>query len=178
MFYKAILVLILLFSVRINANPHAYSGKIATFAKSEKFIALHEHGYTFDSQTLKTKSYSYIDIYQKSGSNIGNKVSFSSPRLVALSWTQNSEYLVGISNIMEGNMINMIVYAQDGNEKLRFDAQCNIDKKWSSSMLCAHSAEQHWVNMQLSWFTANLSKQIIRVCIGQLCENLDVSVSN
>ncbi len=115
----------------IFAKPHSYSGSMNVFSKGENLLALHEYGIKYNAikhQILTFSNLEILDLKRQTKSIIQK-----SPRLVAMKWTENLHYLIGISTLMVSDVSQLFIFDRAGN--LRGDLSINCDVRGKSFFL-------------------------------------------
>jgi hypothetical protein len=103
-----------------------YSGKVSVYAKSQNKLALHSHYRYFDKDLKDLKSVSYLELYDSD--SVGLTPIYykeESPRLLALTWTKNGEYLVGMSTRWQAESY-LYVYSMAGLPLKEFTMDCDL----------------------------------------------------
>ena len=102
-----------------------YHGKVSVYAKSQNTLALHSHYRSYDKDLKELKDVSYLEFYD------GENISFSlahkenSPRFLALTWTTNGEYLIGMSTHRQADHF-LSVYSRTGIPLRAFSMDCSF----------------------------------------------------
>lgn len=102
-----------------------YHGKVSVYAKSQNKLALHSHYRSYDKDLKELEDVSYLEFYD------GENISFSlahkenSPRFLALTWTTNGEYLIGMSTHRQADDF-LSVYSSKGIPLRAFSMDCSF----------------------------------------------------
>jgi len=170
-----VLLAFILFTFKVESNPHLYSGKVATFAESNTVLALHSHGVKFNEKTYKHSRYSYIKLINKQGAQPDILID-NTPNLIALAWSVDGKYLLGVSNIKDNFSPHYIVFDKSGDEVVRKKLNCESSINKYDSFFCSESSpEQDWSNTQINSLSISNNNTGLNVCIGQLCEMIAVN---
>jgi hypothetical protein len=103
-----------------------YSGKVSVYAKSQNRLALHSHYRYFDKDLKDLKSVSYLQLYDSD--SVGLTPIYykeESPRFLALTWTTNGEYLIGLSTRWQADNY-LSVYSAAGLPLTEFTMDCDL----------------------------------------------------
>jgi len=170
-----VLLAFILFTFKVESNPHLYSGKVATFAESNTVLSLHSHGVKFNEKTYKHSRYSYIKLINKQGAQPDILID-NTPNLIALAWSVDGKYLLGVSNIKDNFSPHYIVFDKSGDEVARKKLNCESSINKYDSFFCSESSpEQDWSNTQINSLSISNNNTGLNVCIGQLCEMIAVN---
>ena len=108
-----------------KADPTSYSGEVTITAESKKYIAIHYHNWTSDTEEelydmISTdqnpfddnNNYAYLELIDKrTGKTIFKKPSTALTQIVI---SENEKHIVGISNIMVWNPYQLVIYDING----------------------------------------------------------------
>lgn len=102
-----------------------YSGKVSVYAKSQNKLALHSHYRYYDKDLKDLKDVSYLELYYSHNDNLTLTVKDKSPRFLALTWTTNGEYLIGMSSRWQADNY-LSVYSAVGLPLKEFTMDCDL----------------------------------------------------
>jgi|GEM_PF-4824510 hypothetical protein len=122
-----------------------YSGKVSVYAKSQNKLALHSHYRYYDKDLKDLKDVSYLELYDSHNENLTLTVKDKSPRFLALTWTTNGEYLIGMSTHRQAaNYLS--VYSAAGAPLRAFSMDCSL---WfdESKAIELETKSQVFINM-------------------------------
>lgn len=125
---RALFVLLIGFPAFISQADQLldYSGKVSVYAKSQNKLALHSHYRFFDKELKGLKSVSYLELYDSDSVGL-TPIYYTeeSPRLLALTWTTNGEYLIGMSTRWQAESY-LYVYSAVGLPLKEFTMDCDL----------------------------------------------------
>ena len=103
-----------------------YHGKVSVYAKSQNRLALHSHYRYYDKDLKDLKDVSYLELYDSDSVGlIPIYYTEESPRLLALTWTTNGEYLIGMSSRWQADNY-LSVYSAVGLPLKEFTMDCDL----------------------------------------------------
>ncbi|MGI2175703.1 hypothetical protein [Shewanella ulleungensis] len=103
-----------------------YHGKVSVYAKSQNRLALHSHYRYYDKDLKDLKDVSYLELYDSDSVGlIPIYYTEESPRLLALTWTINGEYLIGMSTRWQAESY-LYVYSAVGLPLKEFTMDCDL----------------------------------------------------
>ena len=122
---KRLLLILILISIKVNADPIAYSDSLRLEIESENYIVIHFHDWTEQTRDARFKmistnqdpftnknNYAYLAVIDKSTCDTIFKK--PTPALTHIQISKNEKYVVGISNIMVWNPFQLVVFNMDG----------------------------------------------------------------
>lgn len=166
------LVALLLFIIPFKVlSGHGYNGAVSIYSKGSDTIALHEHGGAFNPNNNRWERYSSIEIMDLSG-NKKNNILINSYLLVALKWTDNDEYLVGLSNIRTGAIPNIVVYSREGEVLAEYYVNCETEQ--NGGFFCNKGIGQHWASWTLNTFLVEKLNGSIHIRLGDFSTNIEL----
>ncbi len=162
------IILFAIISFDSNSKSSLYSGGVSIYSESESKIALHSHGVKYDKETSKINNYSFIKILPKN--NLNSEIIIkNTPRLVALTWSDDGVHLIGISNIKDNFSPHFIVYDYKGKVIGTKTLDCESFTNQDYSFFCGNNPEQHWSNKKINSLRVTNLVDGLDVCIGKLC---------
>lgn len=102
-----------------------YHGKVSVYAKSQDRLALHSHYRYYDKDINDLKDVSYLELYDGNSLGLTPFYQESSPRFLALTWTTNGEYLIGMSTHSQADNY-LSVYSNAGIPLRTFSMDCSF----------------------------------------------------
>jgi hypothetical protein len=169
--YLSILLFIFI-AIKAESKSSLYSGGTSIYSESLSRLALHSHGVKYNAKTSKLNSFSFIKFIAKDSFDSAITLE-NTPKLIALAWSDDEKYLVGITNIKDNFLPHFIVYDYKGSiistKTLDCESHTNKDYSW----FCANNPEQHWSNRQINSLRVTDLISGLDVCIGKLCVALD-----
>jgi hypothetical protein len=102
-----------------------YHGKVSLYAKSQKKLALHSHYRYYDKDLKDLKDVSYLELYDSKNGGFTLSYKENSPRFLALTWTTNGEYLVGMSTRWQADNY-LSVHSSAGIPLRTFSMDCSF----------------------------------------------------
>jgi hypothetical protein len=102
-----------------------YHGKVSLYAKSQKKLALHSHYRYYDKDLKDLKDVSYLELYDSKNGGFTLSYKENSPRFLALTWTTNGVYLVGMSTRWQADNY-LSVYSSAGLPLKAFSMDCSF----------------------------------------------------
>ena len=102
-----------------------YHGKVSVYAKSRNRLALHSHYRYYDKDLKDLKDVSYLELYDSHNEHLTLTVKDKSPRFLALTWTTNGEYLIGMSSRWQADNY-LSVYSAVGLPLKEFTMDCDL----------------------------------------------------
>lgn len=145
---RFVLNLFLLFvSINVFASAGLYSGGVSTYDISNDYIALHSHGVKYKPKENKVVSFSFIELINKDLSyNEASRIN-DTPKFNALKWSEDERFLVGLSNIKQVGMPNIVIYSQNGKLITTESIECSVE---FYPFFCTDNQELHWSYEQLN----------------------------
>lgn len=102
-----------------------YRGEVSIYAKSQNKLALHSHYRYYDKDINDLRDMSYIELYDSKNAGFTLSYKENSPRFLALTWTTNGEYLVGMSTRRQADNY-LSVYSSAGLPLKAFTMDCSL----------------------------------------------------
>ncbi len=122
---KRLLLILILVSIKVNADPIAYSDSLRLEIESENYIVIHFHDWTEQTRDARFEmistnqdpftnknNYAYLAVIDKSTCDTVFKK--PTPALTNIQISKDEKYVVGISNIMVWNPFQLVVFNIDG----------------------------------------------------------------
>lgn len=157
-------------SADTTAAVSSYSGGVKTFAISKNYLVLHEHGLS-DGQGENYQEYSSLTLLRRVDNTFEIIKKISSPEFVAIKWSQNSQFLVAISNLFDSESNHIYVFDQELNDLIAMPWGCS--PQHHNPLFCNNTkVEQRWLNKMLDRVSVKIIESGVEICTDKFCREV------